>query len=619
MASGSHNSHSSLDEVKKRILSRANLTSLIGESVKLITRSGRAVGLCPFHEEKSPSFNIYHDHYYCFGCKANGDAIDFVRKTTGIGFIEALKNLAQKFGVEAPELEESDFRKKQRGEEAQLGRIMVAAQEFFVRQLESPRGREARAYLEKRGFVTEQIQQFGFGLTPEEPWGLSKELRRLGFAADDIKACSLASTSEKSGNLYDFFRDNRVMIPIKDPQGRIVAWGGRTLGDHPAKYINSRESRLFDKSAVLFGFDRARVAMREKHRAIVVEGYMDVLQLWAKGFPETVACMGTALSTRHLQLLRQATGQVILLFDGDNAGRNASLSSVQNTLEVPEVRVRVALLPQGEDPDTFVSGSEPALGPAGLEHLLAKAADLLDFAIASKFSGIGPTAIPELVSRDFIPWLARVSDRVQQSFLISRVAQLSGIAAAHLERELRSLRLHGSPGATGESPSTASPPAVHQPLGPLEAEIIGHLYFATPGELDLGIIGSFVRSELNLDPVWSDLMELLLDQLAQGRAPAQTDLSACPAAQSPEAKRAFEKLREKAGAYSTENRAQPMARIIGAYQKKSLQTTIKSMKAQVNQLSRDINSAEAAVGVREILQEIGNLNTKLMQLEANID
>jgi len=618
MATGSNNSNTSLDDVKRRILSRTDLTSLIGETVKLTTRSGRAIGLCPFHDEKTPSFNIYNDHYYCFGCKASGDAIDFIRKTAGLGFIDALKNLAQKFGIEAPELQESDFRKKQRGEEAQLGRIMVAAQEFFVAQLRTPRGSAARAYLEKRGFTVEQTEAFGFGLTPEEPWGLSKELRRLGFADDDVKACSLASTSEKTGRLYDFFRDNRVMIPIRDPQGRIIAWGGRTLGDHPAKYINSRESRLFDKSAVLFGFDRARVAMREKHRAIVVEGYMDVLQLWAKGFPEAVACMGTALSARHLQLLRQASGQVILLFDGDSAGQNASLSVVQNALEVPEVRVRVAVLPTGEDPDTFVNGPEPAAGPAGLDALLTGSRDLLDFAISSKLVGAGSTSIPDLLSRDFLPWLARIGDRVQQSFLVSRLSQLSGIAPAHIDRELRSLRLHGAAPAATPGKNAEPPPPSAQPLGHLEAEVIGHLFFANPGELDLAIVTPFLKTELNLDPVWSDLADLLLSLLGQGQAPHQTDLASFAAAQSPEARRAFEKLREKAGAYTCENRAEHIRRIVAACQKKSLQSTIKAMKSQVGLLSRNASAPDAAAGVREILQEIGALNNRLLQLEAQL-
>ena len=629
MTTGSNNSNSSFDDVKKRILTRSNLTTLIGETVKLTTRSGRAIGLCPFHEEKTPSFNIYNDHYYCFGCKASGDAIDFIRKTSGIGFIEALKSLSQKFGVEAPELEESDFRKKQRGEEAQLGRIMLSAQEFFVSQLRSPRGAAARAYLEKRGFTAEQIESFGFGLTPEEPWGLSKELRRIGCNDDDVKACSLASTSEKTGRLYDFFRDNRVMIPIRDAQGRIIAFGGRTLSDHPAKYINSRESRLFDKSAVLFGFDRARVAMREKHRAILVEGYMDVLQLWAKGFPEAVACMGTALSARHLQLLRQATGQVILLFDGDSAGRNASLSSVQNTLEVPEVRVVVATLPIGEDPDTFVNSSSASAGPAGLEVLISSARDLIDYAISSKLSGVGSATIPDLVSRDFLPWLSRISDRVQQSFLIGRVSQLSGISPVHLDRELRSLRLHGQ-GSTNQTQLTGAgksltdrtsgetPRPQTQPLSHLEAEIIGHLFFARPGDLKLDVITPFVRKELNLDPVWGDLVELLLKLLENGETPSEADLSAHSAAQSAEARKAFEKLREKAGAYTCDHRADLVAKIIAAYQRKSLQTTITAMKTQVNALSRDVSSPDALLGVREILQEISVLNKKLLDLETKL-
>jgi hypothetical protein len=279
----------------------------------------------------------------------------------------------------------------------------------------------------------------------------------------------------------------------------------------------------------------------------------------------------------------------------------------------------VSILPTGEDPDTFVNGAEPQAGPVGLEALLASSRDLLDFAISSKLGGAGSASIPDLITRDFLPWLARISDRVQQSFLISRVSQLSGISPAHIERELRSLRLHGpAPTSVTSGKETNSPPQTAQALGHLEAEIIGHLFFAKPGELDLSVVTPFIKTELNLDPVWSDLVELLLGLLAKDEAPTEADLSSFAAAQSPEAKLAFERLRVKAGAYTCDNRADLVARIIAACQKKSLQTTIKAMKAQVSTISRDMNAVDAAAGVREILQEISVLNNKLLALETKL-
>jgi len=283
----------SLDEVKQRIKARVPLDQLIGETVTLVRRGANIMACCPFHNEKTPSFHVYGDgHYYCYGCKENGDAITFVRKTREMTFIESLKFLASKYGVEAPELEESDLIKRRRGEQTALSQMMAAAQDLYTTELRSERGNAARAYLKERGFTDDNILKFGFGLTPEEGFGLVKNLRALGFREDDMIRASLAGVSAKSGRPYDFFRE-RLMIPIRDPHGRVIAFGGRTMVGDPAKYKNSGSTPLFDKSGVLFGLDQARDAIKDKRQAIIVEGYMDTLCLWQAGIHEVVACMGT--------------------------------------------------------------------------------------------------------------------------------------------------------------------------------------------------------------------------------------------------------------------------------------------------------------------------------------
>lgn len=332
----------SLDHIKNRILERLNLVSLIGKTVALKTRSGHWVGLCPFHEERSPSFTVYPDHYFCYGCQQNGDAITFVRKTSGLSFIEALKLLGQE-ASRHPEIDQAQSFKKNRQDDASLYKILLAAQDLLAQNLHSTRGQTFVAYLEKRGFQPDNIKKFGFGMAFDEPTGLLDSLVRQRFSPRDIEACSLATPSAKNGKLYDFFR-NRLTVPIHDSSGRIIAFGGRAMDDYPPKYKNSRETRLFDKSNTLFGLHHAKTQLRRGQPAIVVEGYMDTLQMWQHGFENTVACMGTALKKSHLQMLSQLTGKVILLFDGDTAGQKASLSTVNVGLEVPNLKIEVVVL-----------------------------------------------------------------------------------------------------------------------------------------------------------------------------------------------------------------------------------------------------------------------------------
>jgi DNA primase len=209
----------SLDDVKRRILSRVQLADLIGERVKLVSRSGRPIGCCPFHAEKTPSFYVYDDRYYCYGCKAAGDAIEYVRKTEGISYPEALRYLAGKYGIEAPELDEARGRLQNHRAEASLYKMMATAQDFFVAGLEGEGGEAARAYLERRGFSPENVKTFGFGLTPAEGFGLVKHLRAKGYQAQDMIDCSLATATTRDGRPYDYL-SHRITIPIREQQAR---------------------------------------------------------------------------------------------------------------------------------------------------------------------------------------------------------------------------------------------------------------------------------------------------------------------------------------------------------------------------------------------------------------
>ncbi|MDQ3231858.1 MAG: CHC2 zinc finger domain-containing protein, partial [Pseudobdellovibrionaceae bacterium] len=258
----------SVEVAKQRILQRVPLAALIGETIALTTRSGRQVGLCPFHGEKSPSFTIFDDHYFCFGCRARGDAITFVREMQGLSFLESLRYLAEKFGIEVPELEHPTHDRQARQTEANLYKICAESLTFFRERLMATNGTFALQYLESRGFTPEFIEKHQFGLSPQEPQFLVNHLLRKGFAIKDMITASMANSSNYDNKAYDFF-NHRLMIPIFDMHGRTIAFGGRCFGDEQPKYKNSRETPLFDKSQVLYGRHLAKEPIRRDRRAIV--------------------------------------------------------------------------------------------------------------------------------------------------------------------------------------------------------------------------------------------------------------------------------------------------------------------------------------------------------------
>ena len=612
----------SLDDVKQRIKSRVPLDQLIGETVTLVRRGASITACCPFHAEKSPSFHIYPDnHYYCFGCKETGDAITFVRKTREMSFIESLKYLASKYGVEAPELEESESLKRRRGEQAALSQMMAAAQDFFRSELKSPRGEDAKAYLRSRGFTDENIEKFGFGLTPAEGFGLVKHLRGLGFREDDMIRASLAVISTKSGRPYDFFRE-RIMIPIRDVQGRVIAFGGRTTSNDPAKYKNSGSTPLFDKSGVLFGLDHARDPIKDKRHAIIVEGYMDALCLWQEGFNYVVASMGTALTVRQLKLLYQQTkvSDVTILFDGDAPGQKATLDAIDVVLEVPDLRVKAAKLVGGDDPDTFVRKQ----GAEGLEKIIQNSVDLIDVAIGSKLSGISPAAIPSVVSKDFVPWLSRVTDPIKRGYLVNRIFGLTGVPAEAINRQLKSFHLTPAPASrpmgraefTAEQGSQTEVERVKvmptRALTPIEKGFLGHIYFAGTGEIDPGATGAFIAKELMLEPLWDQFAKQVVQCHALGELPREKSDFLAP--YSPEEVQILAAVTELSpDSFATENRKKSLERLILEQKRSNIQQSIALLKRQVQ-----LASAQSPQEVPGFLAEVMSLTQSLSALDRSL-
>ena len=610
----------SLEDVKNRIKTRVPLDQLIGESVKLVRRGSSISACCPFHAEKSPSFHVYADnHYYCFGCKESGDAITFVRKTREMSFIEALKFLAAKYGIEAPELEEPESVKRRRGEQAVLSQIMAATQDFFVSELKSDRGAEARQYLRERGFSDENISKFGFGLTPAEGFGLVKHLRSLGFRQDDMIKASLAAISAKTGRPYDFFRE-RIMIPIRDVQGRVIAFGGRTTVGDPAKYKNSGATPLFDKSSVLFGLDYAKDSIKDRRSAVIVEGYMDALCLWQEGVTEVVASMGTALTVRQLRLLCQHTKspEAIVLFDGDQAGHRATLAAIEVVLEVPELRVKAAKLSGNEDPDTFVRKQ----GVAALRDLLSKSVDLIEMAIASKLAGANTAAIPSIVTNEFVPWLARVQDPVKRGFLASRISGLTGVAVEIIARQLNSFSFGGvKPGWIAKRPEQT--PVVEaeersasvlptRSLTPVEKGLLGHLYFAADGEVDCGKITDFMRNELSFEPLWNHFAKMLVHSHGRGLSPSSDP--ELKLGFSPEEASALEAITSLSpDSFLTRDRNKSLERLVIEQKRQNIQQSIALLKRRVQ-----VAATQAPDEVPGFLNEVIALTQQLTGLERQL-
>jgi len=373
-----------LDELRARTL----LSALVGKTVKLQKAGREYKGCCPFHNEKTPSFYVNDDKgfYHCFGCSAHGDAIRWMTDQRGLPFIDAVKELAAVAGLDMPA---PDKRAAEKAERARgLYEAMEDAARWFTEQLGGIAGGEARVLLERRGIKAETARAFGMGYAPDTRGKLKTALKDYGDPLL-IEAGLLISVEEKEP--YDRFR-GRLMIPIRDPRGRVIAFGGRVIGDGEPKYLNSPDTPLFDKGRTLYNLDRAAAASRKANRIIVVEGYMDVIALAQAGFGEAVAPLGTALTEAQLERLWRLSDVPILCFDGDSAGQKAAIRAAHRALPLlaPGRSLSFVTLPGGMDPDDLIR----AKGAAAMEAQLGDTQPLVDRLWRHELSA-GPLNTPE--------------------------------------------------------------------------------------------------------------------------------------------------------------------------------------------------------------------------------
>ncbi|MBB5320805.1 DNA primase [Marinobacter oulmenensis] len=337
------------------LLDRIDLAELIGSRITLKKAGANYKACCPFHDEKTPSFNVRPDKgfYHCFGCGASGDAISFIREFEGLGFTEAVEELAKRAGVEVP----YDQAAREEMQQARtLSDALDFAGRFYHSTLASQQGTHAREYLQQRGLDSSIIEQYQLGFAPGTGTAL------FDAAPQDLKQplIETGTVSNKYERPRDLFR-NRVMFPIRNTRGRTVAFGGRTLGDDKAKYINSPESDVFHKSREIYGLYEARKAIRQLDRLLVVEGYMDVIALAQHGIHYAVATLGTATNQDSLTSLLKQVRHIVFCFDGDQAGFRAAEKAMENALElmVDGLHLQFLMLPEGEDPDTLVRKEGP--------------------------------------------------------------------------------------------------------------------------------------------------------------------------------------------------------------------------------------------------------------------
>ena len=378
-----------LDEIRSRL----DMVELVGQSVNLKRAGENWKGLCPFHTEKTPSFTVNPKRgiFHCFGCGVGGDAFGFLMRQDRLAFPEAVRALAQRAGVELP---------TQRSPEADgklesLRKIMALAAQFYTDALWAKDGAEARAYVESRGLDLEVARRFGLGYAPDGWNALLGHMAKEGVTEAELVSAGLVLPRQNASGFYDRFR-GRLLFPIRDLQGRVVGFGGRGMAGEEPKYLNSPETPLYVKGQMLYALDVAREGMRQKNRAIVVEGYLDCLMAHQHGFTETVAALGTAFTAAQLGLLRRYADEVVSVFDADAAGQKATSRLEEMLTDVMDLRnlgwsvartgsfekdnyfpIKVAVLPEGHDPDSLLR----AEGAAALASRLDAARSILDFVL----------------------------------------------------------------------------------------------------------------------------------------------------------------------------------------------------------------------------------------------
>lgn len=418
-------------EFKEQLRQTVNIVKVVGEYVRLRKAGTRWVGLCPFHSEKSPSFGVNEDwqRFHCFGCGADGDVFKFVMDIEGFTFFEAMKALAERNGLQMPK--RRDYSDPTLEKRTALIEMHELALQHFTRLLRSPAGKEAMVYLAKRGVSDEMIATFGLGYSDQS---LRRLLEQKGYARELLEESGLVGQRD-SGDLYDQFR-NRLMFPIHSEQGKPIGFGGRSLRDEDQpKYLNSKETEIYRKKETLYNLNRARKAIRDAEFAILVEGYMDVIGVYAAGVQNVVASCGTALTVQQVRTLKRHADRVVANFDPDNAGAKATAKSIPLFLE-EGFHVKVLNLPGGLDPDEYIKAHGADAYRRQLENaegffhwLAARARKKYDMRTAEgRMEGFKQMLLPQIL---------RIPEKLERLAVTNEIASYLGVDPQMIREQFR--------------------------------------------------------------------------------------------------------------------------------------------------------------------------------------
>ncbi|MCC5883380.1 MAG: DNA primase [Halomonas sp.] len=417
------------------LLARVDVVEVVGERVQLKKAGRNYSGLCPFHQEKTPSFTVSADKqfYHCFGCGAHGSALRFLMEYDNLRFPEAVEQLAARLGLEVPREGADDPRAQARERKRQEGvNLLELSSSFYRERLKMQEGSQAREYLSRRGLSEEVQRDFAIGYAPDDWEALKHHLSARGVPESVQVEYGLLVQREESGRTYDRFRD-RVMFPIRDVRGRTIAFGGRVLGDAKPKYLNSPETPVFHKGRELYGLFEARQANSRLERLVIVEGYMDVVALAQFGIRNAVATLGTSTSEEHLARLFRMVDEVVFCFDGDKAGRQAASRALETVLPqmIDGRTARFLFLPEGEDPDTLVRRE----GAEAFEDRITCASPLSEFLFdqAARGRDLARVEERERFASQVLKAVARLPQGMLQTVLLAELARRTGVDQSRFE------------------------------------------------------------------------------------------------------------------------------------------------------------------------------------------
>jgi DNA primase len=442
------------DDIIEEVRMKNDIVDVVSQYVKLTRKGSSYFGLCPFHNEKTPSFSVTPSKqmYYCFGCGAGGNVFNFIMEYENYSFGEALSHLAQRAGVELPKMEYSKEAKARADKKAVLLEINKLAAQYFYYQLRRENGKTAYAYLTGRGLSEETIRKFGLGYSDKYSDDLYKYLKSKNYSDELLRESGLFNADERRG-MYDKFW-NRVIFPIMDINSRVIGFGGRVMGDGKPKYLNSPETTLFDKSRNLYGLNLARTTRRKY--LILCEGYMDVISMHQAGFTNAVASLGTALTSGHASLLKRYTEEVLLLYDSDEAGVRAALRGIP-ILREAGVNSRVVSLAPYKDPDEFLKN----MGAEAFEERLSQAMDSFMFRVSVSEKNYTMTE-PQGQNQFFencAQMLLELSDELERNLYIEAIVKQYrsyGISHEDLRKRVNALAIRGTPAEQRFRPKTTA-------------------------------------------------------------------------------------------------------------------------------------------------------------------